>query len=397
MRVVIAHNFYRSENPSGENRTVTEIADQLEAADVEVVRFNRFSDDISSFSLLGKAAVVTAPIHSFRTQRELAHLLDSFDPDILQIHNVYPLLSPSVIRVAQSRRIPVVSFVHNYRMFCLAATMMRDGLNCCVCLDRDSRIPAVRYGCYRGSRTQSAVMAVSRAIHDRTWGLVDRYVAVSKFVGDRLEDMGIAPDRIVVRPNTVPDPGLPPSLPAGASFLFVGRLEEEKGVRLLLEAWQAARVGGCRLDIAGSGPLAQFVSDAARNSDNIQYLGHLESEAVSQAYGNASVVVVPSTWHEPFGRTAIEAFSRGRPVLATKVGGLDEIVDENVGWRAAPTVSSLSAQIELIAADLSVVPIKGNAARRRYEQLYVPERSTDILLRLYEEVRARNRSQLAPS
>ena len=263
-------------------------------------------------------------------------------PHAIQVHNVFPMISPSVVRVAKEHGIPIVMFVHNYRLACLAGTLMRAGKDCRDCLDSESMRAGVRHGCYRGSRGQSALMAVSSIVHATTWRSVDRFVAISDFVRRFLTDQGVPAAKIVLRPNTVPDPGVACEAP-GESFLFAARLEREKGIEALLAAWSRADLAPrFRLEIAGSGPLQGVVTRAATEMDGVHYLGSLDRAGISAAYHRSGVVVVPSLWQEPFGRTAIEAMAHGRLVLATRVGGLTEIVDDQVGWLSDPTVAGLA-------------------------------------------------------
>lgn len=223
----MAHNRYREAQPSGENTIVDAEIAQLTAAGVEVLPFLRSSDEIPSMSKPAKALLPISPIWAPKAQHDLDRLLVEHRPDVLHLHNPYPLLSPWVVRTAHKRGVPVVQTVHNYRQVCSSGLYFRDGVICQDCRGRALGVPAIVHRCYRDSRAQSALMATTLAVHRPTWRSVDRFIALTSAVADHLRDYGIPDERIVVKPNAVPDPGTP--TPVGDGFLFMGRLSPEKG------------------------------------------------------------------------------------------------------------------------------------------------------------------------
>src|SRR6185312_8967573 len=137
----------------------------------------------------------------------LQRLLAERRPDVMHLHNPYPLISPWAVRVAAAAGVPVVQTVHNYRMVCMNGAFFRDGVVCTDCAGRTVPWPGALHGCYRGSRPQSLVMTAALTAHRPTWRLVSRYLALTGFMRDQLVAAGIAPDRVTVKPNTIPDPG----------------------------------------------------------------------------------------------------------------------------------------------------------------------------------------------
>jgi glycosyltransferase involved in cell wall biosynthesis len=383
-RVLVVHNAYRSDVPSGENQTVSELVGAISAAGVDVRTYFRSSDEIAAMGRLHRLGLVARPVHSPGDVRALGAELARFRPHIVQIHNPYPLISPSVVRVSRRAGAAVVNYVHNYRHVCLPGTFYRDGRDCTQCCGAAGPLPGVLHGCYRGSRAQSSVMAVALSVHRRTWLGVERFVAISRHVADYLRAWGVPPARITVIANAVSDPGRP--APLGRGFLFAGRLEETKGVGLLLDAWRrAALPNPARLRIAGDGPLRGDVQRAASVTPGIEYLGALSKAEVAGVIREAAVMVVPSTWQEPFGRSAIEALAHGRPVLATSVGGLAEVVRPEVGWLVGPDAASMAAGL-IAAARAPDLQGKGWAARAEFEARYVRERQVNLLLGVYDDV-----------
>ncbi len=395
---MVAHNRYRQAQPSGENTMVDLEIAQLTAAGVEVLPFLRSSDEIPSMSAPARALLPISPIWAPRAQQSLAALIREHHPDVLHLHNPYPLLSPWLVRTAHRHGVPVVQTVHNYRQVCASGLYFRDGQICQECRGRRVALPAVAHRCYRGSRAQSAVMATTLAVHRSTWRSVDRYIALTSAIADHLRDYGIPEGRIVVKPNSIPDPGLDFALesgPVGAGaargrgFLFLGRLSPEKGLGLLLDAWRQHPDGTLgTLTIAGDGDLRPLALRAATERADIEYAGALSRDAVRSAIRAAAVVVAPSTWHDVLPTVIIEALANGRPVLGTNLGGIPYLVG-SAGWVVPPDPAALAAALPLAAAQAADL---SPAARRRYETTFHPDVVIKQLLATYESL-----SPLAPT
>ncbi|WP_435123834.1 glycosyltransferase [Micromonospora tulbaghiae] len=418
MRIVVAHNRYREAQPSGENTIVDAEIAQLTAAGVEVLPFLRSSDEIPSMSKPAKAMLPISPIWAPKAQHDLDRLLTEHRPDVLHLHNPYPLLSPWVVRTAHKRGVPVVQTVHNYRQVCSSGLYFRDGVICQDCRGRTLGVPAIVHRCYRNSRAQSALMATTLAVHRPTWKSVDRYVALTTAVADHLRDYGIPDDRIVVKPNAVPDPGTP--APSGNGFLFMGRLSPEKGLDLLLAAWRRHPVGALGpLRIAGDGELRPLAEAAAAERPDVLYLGQLDRPGVRAALADSSVVLATSTWHDVLPTVIIEALAAGRPVLGTALGGIPYLVGADgprepagtgpaevataapgdgrvalpsgvqrgeAGWVVAPEVEALAAALPLASAEARAL---AGAARSRYERTFHPDVITKRLIDVYAGLQSR--------
>jgi glycosyltransferase involved in cell wall biosynthesis len=219
MKIIVAHNRYASGAPSGENVIVDAEIEQLRAEGLTVLPFIRESDDIGGLPAVQKALLPASPIYNRWTARDLAAVLDRERPDVFHLHNPYPLISPWVVRVARRHGVPVVQTVHNYRQVCAPGTYFRAGGLCTDCRGKRFGWPAVRHACYRGSRPQSAIMAATLAVHRGTWLGVDRYVALTEAIATHLRDYGVPAGNIVVKPNSLADPGPAAPLPAGGGFL----------------------------------------------------------------------------------------------------------------------------------------------------------------------------------
>ncbi|MEZ5233936.1 MAG: glycosyltransferase [Acidimicrobiales bacterium] len=385
MRVLIAHNRYSSAHPSGENEVVASEAQQLRDAGVDVELFLRSSEEIELMSPVRKVLVGGAPIYSGSSHQRLARVLRDRRPDVVHLHNPYPLLSPWVVRAAHALGIPVVQSVHNFRHVCISGNHFRNGAPCDRCAGRRAPWPAVQHACYRGSRLQTVPMAVAMVAHRGTWRSVERFLAISPLIAEHLAADGVERRRITVKPNAVPDPGV--AAGSGHGFLFAGRLTPEKGLSLLLDAWRRHPVGSLgTLRVLGDGPLRPLVQAAAAERADVEWVGHVPGDEVARHLAAAAVVLVPSVWPEPFGLVAVEALAVGRPVLATRCGNLPAIVGgeaQGAGWLVEPTVRDLADALVVAHRDAGRY---GPGARARYESTFAPDAVISALLDIYRDV-----------
>jgi glycosyltransferase involved in cell wall biosynthesis len=390
MHVLVVHNRYSSAQPSGENRVVDEEVGLLRAAGHRVEVFERRSDDIAARSLLGKVAVPLLVPWNPAVRTELAARLRTDRPDVVHVHNVFPLLSPAVLAACADADVPVVATLHNYTQVCPPGTLHRDGRPCTECVGSAVPLPAVRHGCYRDSRLATVPLAVSLSVNRRRWWSgVDRFFCISAAQRDVLVRSGMPAERLQVKHNFVPDPDTRRSA-AGEHLLYLGRLAEAKGVRLLMAAWDeiAASGGlGVPLMLAGAGPLDREVTAWAAGRDDVRYVGLYDPAQCREAVARSVAVVAPSMAMETFGLVVAEAMAAGVPAVAAGHGAFVELIEDGVtGLLHKPgEPASLTSCIRRIAADPARNKEMGEAARRRYEQGFSP---TVGLERLLEEYRA---------
>lgn len=383
MRVMVVHNEYRSAFPSGENRIVEDEIEGLRRAGVEVQPYLRSSDELESMSVRDRLGAALAPLTGGSSRKAFVDAAAAFRPDVVHLHNPYPLISPRLIMWCRQMGIPVVATIHNFRLRCINGQLYRDGAVCTLCESSATTLPGVVRGCYRESRPESALMGTALMVHRRAWSHVTRFIAVSEFIAERLESWGIKPAQIAVKVNPVDDPG--PPVPPGTGFLFAGRLSEEKGIPLLLDAWERSGLADReRLVIAGVGPLEAFVRARAVDGSGIDFVGRLTAQGVASHRVSTASGVLCSRWFEAHGAVA-ESFSHQRAVVATRVGGLGRAVDESVGWLADPTVDDLARAL-VEATDRRELARRGRNARLRFEEKYVTEVVIERLVRIYREV-----------
>ena len=385
MRVLVAHNLYRSSQPSGENQVVhEELALLRDWGDVEVEALLRDSDDIRRDRPTVVLDAALGGTWAPGGVRAFSKALKRFRPDVVHLHNPFPLLSPEVLRIASRYGVPVVQTVHNYRYSCLNGLHFRAGAECTLCLGRRVQTPGIVHACYRGSRVQSAAMVAGRAVHQGSWQSVARFLAVSRHQADLLTTGGLPADRIHVKPNSVPDLGPIPDV--GHDLLFFGRLSEDKGVLPLVEAWRLVRdrLPG-RLRLVGDGDLRHRLEAELREDDRIDLPGHFPHDQVAQLFSGVGLVVVPSLWAETFGRTAAEAMSAGRPVLVSDRGALPELATAAGGVEVRPPTPEGLADgiVSAFADDLAA---NGTRARPAYLDRDTPPAVTEQLVRHYRDV-----------
>ncbi|MGO9874299.1 MAG: glycosyltransferase [Acidimicrobiia bacterium] len=383
-RVLVVHNRYRSDSPSGENQAVDQQIGTLRSAGLEVETYIRSSDEIAAFSAAKRVELAFRPIFSREDVGRIDLVLERFRPDVVHIHNVYPLISPAVVIRAKAHNCQVVQTVHNFRHICASGTFFRGGSPCTDCLHKRLPWPAVLHSCYRDSRAQSLVMGTAIAGHRNTWLQIDRFLPVSDFVSDLLETAGIPRARIRVVPNSVPDPGPPSAL--GQGFLFAGRLSNEKGIALLLDAWERSGLGNAtRLTIIGDGPERNTVERTAARLASVRYLGPVSPEEVRQHMQQSRSIVVPSIWFEALPTVVLEAYASGRPVVAARFGALEGLVSPDVGWLAHPDRVDLAKTLIQSWEDPAAAAM-GVRARDLYLAKYAPDAGVRELLSVYRDL-----------
>ncbi|MFD9791130.1 glycosyltransferase [Streptomyces sp. NPDC059070] len=387
MHVLVVHNRYSSAQPSGENKVVDQEVELLRAAGHRVGLFERRSDDIAARSLPSKAALPLLVPWNPAVRKELAARLRAERPDVVHVHNVFPLLSPAVLAACADVGVPAVATLHNYTQVCPPGTLQRDGAPCTECVGA-TPLPAVRHGCYRGSRLATVPLAVSLSVNRRRWWSgVERFFCISAAQRDVLVRAGMPAERLAVKHNFVPEPGVHRE-GDGEHVLYLGRLAEAKGVRLLMAAWDALAADGgvgVPLVIAGTGPLEAEVTAWAAGRDDVRFVGLYDTDQCRRAVARSVAVVAPSTWLEAFGLVVVEAMAAGVPVVAAGHGAFTELVEDGVtGLLHRPgEAASLASCLRRITAGPAVNQEMGRAARSRYERGFSPAVGLDRLVEEY--------------
>ncbi|HEY0474640.1 MAG TPA: glycosyltransferase [Kribbella sp.] len=388
MKILLVHNRYRSTAPSGENRVVDQECEALAAFGHDVETFERHSDEIESWPARQKATLPARVIWNPTSRRDLAEVLDRFRPDVVHVHNTFPLLSPSVLSACRDAGVPVVVTLHNYKLLCASGDFFRDGAVCHDCAGGNPTAALV-HRCYRGSVLATTPTVLAARTHRRTWrDLVSAYIFISESQRGLLGAMDFDPERTFVKHNLVPYDG-PVGGPRQRQVAYVGRLDAAKGVPLLMKGWDAYRAlagdDALRLVIAGGGPLQAEVATWAADRPSVELAGHLSKQECFELIGRSRAVVLPSEWEETFGLVVVEAMAVGVPPVAAGHGSFPELVSDGVdGALFEPGQPDALAKLLL---DVDTSPERyeeyGRRARATYEDKHDPRRNIEQLLDIY--------------
>lgn len=381
MKIFLAHNKYQV---SGGEDSVFENETKLLEERGDFVRI--FCLDNSKInSVWSKVSAFFSVFFSISQFIELKNSLAAQRPDVVHVHNYFPLISPAIFYVCKVLRIPVVHTLHNYRSVCPTAFLLRDG----EVEERSLRGGtwwAIKARAYRGSLVGTIALVLAIELHKRlkTWHTsVDRFIALTEFSRKKFIEAGWPAEKIVVKPNFVDDPFPRTTIgKSGGYGLFVGRLSEEKGVRLLFDAWGEISLP---LYIAGDGPLSKWVSEHSGGS--IKYLGRMGKVELFRLLQDADFIVVPSVWYETFGMVVVEAFACGTPVIVSNLGSLPDIVEHGVTGLHFEVGDSddLADKIQWMIDNPGEVRAMGENARKEYLRQYTAEKNYSMLKSIYEE------------
>ena len=388
MKILLVHNRYQQ--PGGEDTSALTEEGVLRAAGHGVVEYVRRNDEIKDYGLGSKATLPPRTIWGWDSYREIKTLLARERPDLAHFHNTFPLISPAAYYACREAGVPVVQTLHNYRLLCPAAAFLRRGSVCEECLDH-GLWRGVLHGCYHNSRAETSAVALMLAVHRwlGTWTrLVDCYIALTEFGRQKFIEGGFPAEKIRVKPTLVhPDPGAREG--RGEYVLFVGRLSEEKGLRTLLTAW--GRLSDCiPLEIVGDGPLRPSLQNEAqrRMMRSIQFRGWMSRDRTVAATKQACFLVFPSEWYEGFPRAIAEALACGVPVICSRLGAMEEIVEDGrTGLHFTPgNADDLAAKVDWAWTHPKEMEAMGRAARAEYETKYTAERNYLMLMEIYQKV-----------
>ena len=382
MRVLVVHGRYRSAAPSGENNVVDRETASLRGVGHDVEVFQRHSDEIAAWTLRRKAALPLTSIRNSEVRRALTDCLEAFRPDVVHVHNTFPLLSASVLLACRDAAVPVVATVHNYKLLCASGDFFREGAPCHDCITGRTA-PAIRHGCYRGSRFATLPIAVAAQVNRPLWrDLVAAYIFISAAQRDLHSSLRLPPDRVFVKHNFVPEPngsgGERRSVSARRrhQVTYLGRLDEAKGVPFLMRAWDVFRnqnpASTLRLAIVGGGPLEEEVRRWALSHDSVDVRGHVKPPEAAGIVAQATAAVVPSQWEETFGLVAVEAMAAGVPPVAPDRGSFPELIDD--GRTGSLYRAGDEASLARVLAEVDARPeefaSRGERAHAEYEQRF---------------------------
>ena len=377
MKIILVHCHYQQHG--GEDVVFEQERKLLESAGHEVQVFLRSNFEVDSYSGLKRLVLLQKAIWNDSTRDNFAKMLRQEKPDLVHVHNTWIMISPSIYSACREAGVAVVQTLHNYRLLCPVGTFFRDGKICEECLEH-TLWRSLRNGCYRDSRAETAAVSLMLAVHRNrhTWERdVTAYIVLTEFARKKFLSGGFPPEKIFVKPNFVaPDPL--PRAGDGSYAIFAGRLSPERRVSTLLDAWTRLR---CRIPLRIIGPgveREELEKRAVRdNLDMVEFTGLLPRDQTIAAIKGARFLIFSSEWFETFGLTMVEAFACGVPVICSRMGAMQEIVDEGrTGLHFMPgSGEDLAEKVEWACNHRERMQEMGEEARQEYERKYTDRKS----------------------
>ena len=382
MRILLLHNKYQY--AGGEDKVFESEGELLASHDHQIERVVFDNKEITTF--LDKILSGLMGIFNFKSANIVAKKIKEFKPDVLHVHNFVPLASPSVFFAARANRVPVILTLHNYRLICPSATLFHNNKIYEKSMRTIFPLDAILKGVYRNSIAQTAALALMTSIHNiaGTWrNKITKFIVLTEFAKSKFLESGlnISPDQLMLKPNFIIDPGNGKEVRQDF-FLYVGRLSQEKGIEVLMNAF---RQSDKSIVIIGDGPMQEQVKALANERGNVRYLGFQSKQAIMDQLRRASALILPSIWYEGFPISILEAFATGTPVIGSRLGGIAEIVKDGFnGLLFDP--GNKDALIETLskfqAGDKKVL---SDNARKTYLEYYTPEKNYRTLMDIYTQ------------
>lgn len=381
--VLLVHNYYRI--PGGEDTVVANERALLEKQGHTVCLYTRNNAEIQDTGILSKIRLACTSVFSLKTYKEVKRLIRDKQIDIVHVHNTLSLISPSVYYAAFSCKVPVVQTLHNFRMVCPNGLLFREGTVCEECIEKGLGC-SLRHKCYRDSFLQTFVSLAILKIH-RFLGTYRKinYIALTEFNKKKIAEGNkkknfIPLDKIYVKPNFVKPFPVENIERAEKQFLYVGRLEKEKGIPFLLEAWKD--LPEYTLELCGTGTLEAWCRDyiAKHELCNVKLLGQQTQNVVRQKMAQATAVVFPSQWYEGMSMVLLESMAMGTPILASDIGnGGDMIVDGINGTTFVPdSIKNFLEKVKSFSGyDVEMI-------RKHFKEHYSEEVNYRLLKQIYD-------------
>lgn len=322
MKILLIHTKYQQ--PGGEDTVVQQELDLLkEHHCVETLFFQNIGGLQGAFQFL-------TSLWNLKAAVQIRNHIKQFQPDVIHVHNWHFASGPIIFRVARKMKIPVVHTLHNYRLLCPSAILLHNNALFTESLHQNFPWTAVQKKVYRDSRFQTFWLAFIVWFHKKigTWNSIDKYICLTPFAVELFQQskIGLDESKFTVKPNFTNNSSELTEITRDDHFLFIGRLSEEKGIQTLIDAFKASNH---QLRIAGDGPMKEQVLVAQNEFDNIQYLGSLSKEEVISELQRTQALIFPSIWFEGMPMTIIESLGCGTPVIASNLGAMKSMIQEN--------------------------------------------------------------------
>lgn len=387
MQIIKVHNYYTQSG--GEDSVFHAEIDLLRSHGHQV---NEYIEHNKKIEFMSKASVALQTLWSHTSYQKISRFLYETKPDVVHFHNIFPLISPSAYYACRNLRIPVVQTLDNQRLICPASSFYREGKLCLDCVGKTPPYPGILHACYHNSHVHTAVVASMLTLHRwlGTWQKqIDAFLCSTHFYRDLFVSVGIPAEKIIVMPHFVQVNSQSAGDKKTDNYaLFVGRLDPEKGINTLLEAWRYLDIP---LKVRGAGRLEGNAREFTIKNGlhNVEFLGRMTEQELTDLMGNASFLIMPSEgYYETFGLVIIEAFSRGIPVIASNIGVVPELVsDGQTGLLFEPgNPQDLADKAQWMWSHPADAKAMGRNGLEVYKEKFTPERCYKTLIGVYEKV-----------
>lgn len=383
--VLMAHNYYQV--PGGEDTVFHNEVNMLEKNGHKVIKYTRHNDEIKG-GVLSKLKLGIDTIFSFKTYKEVKKLIDENEIDVVHVHNTLPLISPSIYYAARAKKVPVVQTIHNFRLLCPGATFTKNSEICEDCISKGLG-QSLKHKCYRGSLAQTFIMYVMLKFH-RIIGTYDKinYITLTEFNKKKLLNLVKDESKIYVKPNFVEKREQRERI-LKDYFVYIGRLDEIKGINFLVEAWKDIDKN-IELHVIGTGPeeeqIKNFIEE--NNITNIKLLGFMQRDNAFKIIQKSRAIIVPSKWYEGFPMTIAESFSLGVPVIGSKIGNIESIIEHEKNGLLFENSKkdNLKDVVECIFHNKELNQKLGNNAYQTFINYYTDEKNLEMLRKVYDNL-----------
>lgn len=415
MRILSVHNFYYI--TGGADRCFFELNELLASRGHEVIPFStknpknvhsiyekyfvgELDFDISRRSL-GQIKSLLNMMYSFSSKRALRKLINEAHPDVAHLHNIYARISPSILPLLKERNIPIVQTIHDYKYVCPNHAMFSKGSICDECKGGKYYRAFLRR-CSHGSAVFSGVLALESYLHRRLnmyEKYIDAFIAPSKFMMDKLVEHGMDGRKIALLPNFINAGNSAAYLEPTIHGIYFGSLTAEKGVEVLIRSLTGLRGG--RFKIIGDGYMKNILEKKVRkevSSDgpSIEFTGHLAFEDLKREISRSVMVIAPSVWYENSPMTILEAFSQGKPVIGSRIGGIPELIKEGetgLLFEAGDSFGLREKILEMLA-NMDRAILMGKKARKWVKETRNPEDYFQGLMTIYDKIGVKSERKL---
>lgn len=397
MKILAIHNFHRKGSASGDDQVFKNETSLLEKHGHNVIKYTVSNDEFDEANVIGKVIASFGMLWSFRNYRKVKKICEIEKPDIVHIHTFFPLLSPSILYAVKRSGCKVVATLHDTRFVCPCSTSLRGTKLCNECGD-GNYFRMCKYACFKNSKFQSFIVAVIFKYHrirKSFYKEIDKYICLNNNQMELLKNIGFDEKKIIKKYNFVSDAGIgvkkleSEKLP-NRYVVFYGRIGEEKGIKILMQIWE--RLSEVPLVVMGAGPLEQEFASWASDKDNVYYLGYTEHGKCLSIVKQAEFVIFPSIWYEGCSMVEIEAESLGKALVATDLGFSTEAIQDGVnGYKVElGNIEKFVCRVNELWQNSELCSNMGKAARKDYEEKYLPEDNYSQLMDIYEVVKKEN-------